>query len=150
MPRVAAWARSSGVRSTNIPARPREGAAMKVFLTGASGFLGAHVLSRLHAEGHSVGALLRRPIKPWRLARGIATTTLIEGDLAEPDSYRNALANFAPQAVIHLAWWGVNNRDRDDQRQVDNLSATVALLKQAASSGARHFIGLGSQAEYGP
>jgi nucleoside-diphosphate-sugar epimerase len=123
---------------------------MKVLLTGASGFFGGFVFPRLLAEGHRVGVLLRRSSKPWRLAQRIEAASSIVGDLAEPDSYRNALASFAPEAVIHLAWGGVNNRDRDDQHQVDNLTGTLTLLKQAASCGAGHFIGIGSQAEYGP
>lgn len=123
---------------------------MKVLLTGASGFFGGYVLPRLLAEGHNVGVMLRQSSRPWRLAQSMEATTLIVGDLAEPASYGDALANFAPEAVIHLAWWGVNNRDRDDQRQVDNLTGTLTLLKQAGCCGARHFIGLGSQAEYGP
>src|SRR5207237_10718042 len=34
--------------------------------------------------------------------------------------------------------------------QIGNLNHTIELLKVAIDCGARHFVGLGSQAEYGP
>src|SRR5882724_10407122 len=34
---------------------------MRIFLTGATGFVGKHMLNRLLAEGHAVRALLRIP-----------------------------------------------------------------------------------------
>ena len=44
---------------------------MKVFLTGATGFVGRHMLERLLAEGHAVRALVRDPQKAGaHLARG--------------------------------------------------------------------------------
>ncbi len=36
---------------------------MKVFLTGATGFVGRNMLKRLLAEGHGVRALVREPEK---------------------------------------------------------------------------------------
>ena len=43
---------------------------MKVFLTGATGFVGKNMLKRLLAEGHSVRALVRDPQKDHALAQG--------------------------------------------------------------------------------
>lgn len=52
---------------------------MKVFLTGAAGFVGGHVLRKLVAEGHSVRALLRFPPK----ARSLASdrVEIVAGDI---------------------------------------------------------------------
>jgi len=41
---------------------------MKVFLTGATGFVGRNMLKRLLADGHSVRALVRDPEKDKALA----------------------------------------------------------------------------------
>jgi UDP-glucose 4-epimerase len=126
------------------------GAGVNVFLTGASGFLGSRVLSRLLRDGRRVAVLLRPSSDLWRISQNLQAVTPVMGDLKEPSSYAEALARFEPDTLIHLAWWGVQNQHRDDPHQVANLGATLALLEKAAASGVRHFIGLGSQAEYGP
>jgi nucleoside-diphosphate-sugar epimerase len=60
------------------------------------------------------------------------------------------MAAFSPDAVLHLAWWGVANHARFDHRQMtENIEAACALADSAAKAGAAAFIGVGSQAEYG-
>src|SRR6185369_9014041 len=56
-----------------------------------------------------------------------------------------------PDVVCDLAWEGVGNRFHEDPRQIRaNLAAHLALLDAACRAGCRRWIGLGSQAEYGP
>jgi nucleoside-diphosphate-sugar epimerase len=66
------------------------------------------------------------------------------------NSAEAAIAKFAPDTVIHLAWYGVANRYRNDPLQLDNLHSCRELLRIAHRVGVSHWIGLGSQAEYGP
>ena len=54
---------------------------MKVFLTGATGFVGRNMLKRLLAENHSVRALVREPQKAGALAG--ERVELVAGDVAE-------------------------------------------------------------------
>jgi len=78
--------------------------------------------------------------------------TWIEADFAALDrpSVHDACAAFASDTVVHAGWAGVAGRERNETRQVQrNLPAAVELTHLAGASGARHFIGLGSQADYG-
>jgi len=53
--------------------------------------------------------------------------------------------------VAHLGWSGVAGSARNEPGQVDiNIQGTVDLARVALEAGARRWIGLGSQAEYGP
>lgn len=122
---------------------------MKVFLTGASGFIGSYVLRRLLERGDDVAVLLRSS-RPWRIEDVIGRASVIVGDLAKPDEFAPALVKFAPHTVLHVGWSGVQGRYRNDEQQLRNVENTVALLQTAKQAGARHFVGLGSQAEYGP
>ena len=72
---------------------------MRVGLTGGSGFLGSHVLSRLLAGGHQVRALARSP-RALRAPTG-AKLTEVPGDLFDAA----ALARLArgADAVVHAA-----------------------------------------------
>ena len=123
---------------------------MRLFITGASGFVGATTLRLALQAGHVVAA----PCKP-----GSAAPRLLEYegryerlmlDLRDADGLAAALADFKPDAVLHLAWWGVSNAARFDLAQVSaNVDVACALTVAAAAAGAKAFIGIGSQGEYG-
>lgn len=124
---------------------------MRVLLTGATGFIGSALLRRLLADGqHEVAVLIRPESDPWRVADVLDRVHRITGALEDLEAVQPAVADFAPEAVLHLAWFGVGNALRNDARQVGNIAGTVALVELAREVGARHWIGLGSQAEYGP
>lgn len=122
---------------------------MRVLLTGGSGFLGAETTRRLVETGRECAVLLRGDIATTRLAPLAARLHIMSGDLFAPESYREALKRFAPEAVIHCGWRGVAGADRNDVGQLDNIIATGRLAEAAAEAGARILIGVGSQAEYG-
>jgi dihydroflavonol-4-reductase len=72
---------------------------MKVFLTGATGFVGHHVAKALAAEGADLRLLV---LKTSNLANleGISGDTHV-GDLSEPDTLKPALSGC--DAVVHVA-----------------------------------------------
>jgi len=72
---------------------------MKVFLTGATGFVGHHVARALAAEGAELRMLVRKTSNLANL-EGIAGETHV-GDLAEPETLRAGLAGC--DAVMHVA-----------------------------------------------
>jgi dihydroflavonol-4-reductase len=72
---------------------------MKVFLTGATGFVGHHVAKALAAEGADLRLLTRKSSNLANL-EGIAGDTIV-GDLSEPASLKPPLAGC--DAVVHVA-----------------------------------------------
>jgi nucleoside-diphosphate-sugar epimerase len=59
------------------------------------------------------------------------------------------LAAVRPDIVVHSAWEGVGGALRAGDIQLDNIRTSVALADAAIAAGARKFVGIGSQAEYG-
>lgn len=122
---------------------------VKILITGASGFLGAHLVRRLSQESVEVGLLVRPESKFWRLEPLPENATLLKGGLA--DLPQAAIQSFTPDAVVHAAWHGVTNQHRNDLTQISqNLLPTIELARICAEAGCKTFVGLGSQAEYGP
>ncbi|MBI5163198.1 MAG: NAD(P)-dependent oxidoreductase [Magnetospirillum sp.] len=122
---------------------------MRIVVSGASGFIGGAAARALVAAGHSVAVVVRDPAA---LARriGDSAVTVIAADLAAPEAYRPALDAFAPEAALHCAWGGITRATRDDvMAQAPNFTMTLAFLDACAKAGAKTWVGLGSQAEYG-
>lgn len=124
---------------------------MRALVTGANGFIGSYLTRRLVSAGDDVAALVRPRADLWRLDDVAEQMTLIEGDLRNLDPVAARLGAFAPEIVYHLAWGGVAGVDRDRVLlHNENLAATLALVRHLAQIDCQAFIGLGSQAEYGP
>src|SRR5262245_55853820 len=123
---------------------------MRIFVTGATGFLGSYIVEDLVAQGHDVAVLLRPGTRPWRLATILDRLTAIEGTLDDLAALVERLRSFAPDAVVHMAWRGVGNSERNSKDQARNIVDTVELADLAGDAGATIFVGAGSQAEYGP
>jgi UDP-glucose 4-epimerase len=124
---------------------------VRLFITGVSGFVGAATLGAALQAGHEVASTVRPGCSGRRIAQFEGQHRRFSLDLRDAESVSAAVAEFRPDAVLHLAWWGVANTARFDRRQVtDNIEVTCALIEAAAASGVRAFIGVGSQGEYGP
>jgi len=116
-----------------------------VALTGATGFIGRHLLRELPKRGYKLRVLLRRPTVLPPEASGA-----VVGDLAAPRNMSNALAGV--DAVIHSAGLAhaMSGLPEDDYRAI-NTEATVRLARAAARAGARRFVFLSSiRAQSGP
>jgi dihydroflavonol-4-reductase len=72
---------------------------MKIFVTGATGFVGHHVAKELAAEGADLRLLVRKTSNLANL-EGIRGDTHV-GDLASPESIKNAVSGC--DAVVHVA-----------------------------------------------
>jgi nucleoside-diphosphate-sugar epimerase len=109
-----------------------------IALTGATGFIGQHLLRELPKRGYRLRVLLRRPsVVPMDAASAVV------GDLARPQNMSAALADV--DAVIHSAGIAhtMSGLPEDDYR-VLNTEATIALARAAQRAGAKRFVFLSS------
>ena len=124
---------------------------MRCLVTGASGFLGARLVGRLLAHGHSVSILLRPTTSPWRLKDSLSHVRVIEGSLEDLGGLREGLQKQPVDITFHLAWSGVRGIDRNNaELSIRNINGSLQLWKILHESGCLCMIGAGSQAEYGP
>jgi len=118
---------------------------LKVFVTGATGFLGCHVAHVLASQGADL-RLLARASSDLRNLEGIFGER-VTGDLLEPQSYRAALAGC--EALFHIAadyrLW-IPDPDRMYRA---NVEGTRSLLKMAREHGVRRVVHTSSVATMG-
>ncbi|MBI1803550.1 MAG: NAD(P)H-binding protein [Ignavibacteriae bacterium] len=105
-----------------------------VFITGASGYIGRHLIPTLLERGHTVKALVREGSKT-ALASGC---TLVCGDALKKETFVDRIS--PADTFIQLV--GVthpNPARRDEFRSIDFASATASVAA-ARETSIRHFV----------
>ena len=119
-----------------------------VMLTGASGFLGIHVLQRLLDEGNHVRALVRTPAK---LRDNLALLgvdaddsriEVVRGDMTDSASVREA-ARGCDQCVHAAATYSYVRRDAERIRR-ENKTGTATVLDAAVEAGCEGIVHVSS------
>lgn len=114
----------------------------RVFLTGATGFIGQHVFRALRSAGYEVRALVRDPT-----AR-IEDAETVVGDLRRPGALAPALR--ACRYVVHCAaLYSFSPHDRPLLRPI-NVMGTAGLLEAARIAGIERAVVTSSAATVGP
>jgi GDP-4-dehydro-6-deoxy-D-mannose reductase len=109
---------------------------LRAFVTGATGFVGTHLVAHLRAAGDTV------------LAPGLDEAPL---DVVEPDAVRERIADARPDAVYHLAGLAAPGASWDDPERYAqvNTVGTLSVLEGAAAAGVGRVLVVGSAEQYG-
>ncbi len=118
----------------------------RVLLTGATGFLGRHILERLLAGGWcEVHAACRRPP-----ADDLRSVRWHVADLRDPAAAALLVATVRPTHLLHAAWIATPGQYLHAAENLDWLAAGLALARAFGEQGGERFVGVGSSAEYAP
>ncbi len=107
---------------------------MRIFLTGATGYVGSAVLDALRRGGHTVTALVRDPEKAERM-RLIGVQPIV-GDLSMPKYYVAAVE--ACDSIIHTALEPMRRAPDLDRQAIDSLLG--AAVRHAAKGEPVSFV----------
>ncbi|AZI58196.1 NAD-dependent epimerase/dehydratase family protein [Nakamurella antarctica] len=104
--------------------------SQQVLVTGASGFIGSHLVTALVKAGHHVRAMTRKPEAYTGDGEAVA------GDVSDPESLR------APLEGVQAAYYLVHSLESDDF-QAKDAAAAKAFSAAAAAAGVEQIIYLG-------
>ena len=98
---------------------------MKYFVTGATGFVGGHVVQQLADAGHEVVVVVRNPAKAENLTElGVAVH---KGDVTDKESMRTPMQGV--DGVFHIAgWYKVGVKDKSEGAKI-NIGGTRNVLE---------------------
>lgn len=104
-----------------------------IFITGASGFVGGHLVNDLLARGYKVRCLARSGKKENLLsARG---AEVVIGDITSPETLRGVLG--PDDFVVHLV--GIIERKGSATFRAVHVEGTSNLVDEARRAGVKHF-----------
>ena len=121
---------------------------MRVAVTGPTGSIGSELVEELIAEGNEVIAIVRPGSARIENIPTTDAVKIVECDISD---YKSLFGQDNCDLFYHLAWAGTTVDTRNNPiSQADNTLYALDAACLAKNWGARKFIGVGSQAEYGP
>jgi len=114
----------------------------KIFITGATGFIGCRLAEIASERGLTVVALVRNWSRAARLAR--LRAQMVQGDVLELESLRSGMRGC--DVVFHCA---VDNRATGELHRRSSAAGTVNVLQAALEAGVEQVVHVSSIAVYG-
>lgn len=121
--------------------------ARKIFLTGATGFIGRRLAALLAADGREVAAL----VLPGEEAHLPASVRAYPGDVTDAERVAQVVTDAAPEVIYHLAAVGITNPGLPMVQAAQvNVMGTLHLLEAARTiRGLRRVVLVGTSYAYG-
>lgn len=114
---------------------------MRVLLTGASGFVGAHVLGQLLESGVDVIVIGRSRPAGY-------TGSFISADLLECGELSELIQGACASHLIHLAWYTEHGQYWNSPLNLRWVEASVRLVEGFCAAGGQKVVTAGTCAEY--
>lgn len=123
---------------------------MSVFVTGASGFIGSHLVNELKKE-HQVMALVRDVVPSRWLSEALEGCVKVRGDIRNFPFLRRVLNEYEVERVYHLAAFAnVKQANKDPLHAYDvNVMGTVKLLEACRQLDVGRILVLSTDKVYG-
>jgi nucleoside-diphosphate-sugar epimerase len=124
------------------------GKALRVVVTGASGFIGAQVTKILLDRNHQVTLLIMPGDPMIRLQHVQNRFETITARLEDTKLLEKSISRFKPEACIHLAWYAEPGKYLDSAQNIQSLASSLSLLQTLIKGGCRQIVAAGTCFEY--
>ncbi len=120
-----------------------------IAITGATGFVGRHILSALLRDDRAV-RIIKRPASPMTAfdVKGSSVEIKETNDLFAASDRELETLFTGSDVLIHAAWYAEPGQYLKSRRNLDCLTGTLRLAQAFQRVGGRRFIGIGTCFEY--
>ena len=135
------FSQSSGLNAVDLILTLQK-SLMRVLITGASGFIGRHVLNCLQRYGISTVVAGRT------FPKNVSATDFIQADLLGQYDFVDLLSESGATHLLHLAWYAEHGKYWTSPLNLLWTEATVRLVEAFCLSGGQKVVVAGTCAEY--
>jgi len=122
----------------------------KVFITGATGFIGSNLTHRSLERGAEVFINIRKTSDTWRIRDILDEVDVIPVDITEYAKLKDFLKEIRPDIIFHTATYGGNAEQKNTEKIIEtNIIGTVNLVQCCREIDINLFVNTGSSSEYG-
>ena len=122
----------------------------KVFITGATGFIGSNLTRRSLDKGAEVFINIRNTSDTWRIKDILQDVNPVPVDITEYEKLKDFLKEIRPDIIFHTATYGGNAQQKNTEKIIKtNFIGTVNLLRSCRDIDVNLFVNTGSSSEYG-
>jgi len=122
----------------------------KVFITGATGFIGSNLARRCLERGGEVFINTRKTSDTWRIRDILPEVNVVPADISEYQKLRDALRKIHPDVIFHTAVYGGSADQKITEKIIEtNINGTVNLVRSCRDVGVSLIVNTGSSSEYG-
>jgi len=120
----------------------------KVFITGATGFIGYHLINEMSKHNIEVYALCSENSENLDRIKNISGVRIIKCDLQNIEKLPELISERNFDAFYHIAWKGASGKLRTDYSvQIDNIKWTLNAMEVSMKLNCRKFISTGTVCE---
>jgi nucleoside-diphosphate-sugar epimerase len=122
----------------------------RVFITGATGFIGSNLARRYLDQGAEVFVNVRKTSDTWRINDILAELNSVPVDITEYEKIKGALKKIRPDFIFHTATYGGSADQKITEKIIEtNITGTVNLVRGCRDISISLFVNTGSSSEYG-
>lgn len=123
---------------------------LKIAITGATGFVGANLVTYLRKRNYEVYPMVRKDSNTWRLSHSRNDIDVSYIDIEDRNNIFKSVRKIKPDVLIHTASYGVypyeNYRNKIYRT---NLNGTMNVVDAGIAAGVPFIINTGTCSEYG-